>query len=605
MKKLKSIFLKMKAKKTLKTYQKPLFVTIMALLCINLVVLIVGSIVGIIIDPEYFHYNIFEAFAHNLSCMISANTITKLLDIIDTNLNVVILSAIVIAIEMVLFSGAIIATLTTAVRSFIDKKSQAKGKLELENHFVILNWNSKVPDIVYNLIEKGFKHNVIILSDKNKDYVNNEIQSLISVYSNGKRKINIIAKEGNPLLHGNLDDISIDKASNIIVMSREDMTQGDDDNISNSDLYSLKTLLALGNFNISNDCNIVVETNTESVKHMMESLVSTLNNFKNKSVIPVSFNRKIGQIIAQTVFEPEMANIYLELLSFEGSEFYSYGSDEVDDFLIKHNNSIPIIKYNSLFVLAEDEKDLKLVRNSKVNIRPLKTKQVNLTYECTVFVIGDNAKSTHIMENLELATNGYGSKFKIKKYNKNETKELVEDIKNTEGMKKVLILSDDKVSSDSIDANVFVTLIALNGAFPERKELSFITELLDSRNLNSIRDFNINNAIISNRMMSLLLSQLALNKDSLKFFEGLLTIDREEGGDFFDIVINKVEDVLDEDNLSFSSASELIHSFYQAFEKKYMLIGYIHDEQIIFLPKNQDTTKVVLNKDDSLIIIKY
>ena len=172
----------------------------------------------------------------------------------------------------------------------------------------------------------------------------------------------------------------------------------------------------------------------------------------------------------------------------------------------------------------------------------------------------------------------------------------------------VLILSDDTVDSDSYDANVFVTLIALQTAFVKRNrhELSFVTELLDSKNLNSINDFNIKNAIISNRMMSLLLSQLCLNKDSKKFFDGLLITDTEEGGDYFDIKIEKISNMVNDESLEFNSKAELIHSFYVSFNRKYMLLGYIKEDQVYFIPKNQDNQeKISLTPDDSFIFIKY
>ena len=216
MKKLKSLFLKIKSKQTIKTYQKPLLVTITTLLIINLCVILVASVIGVLIDPEQFENNIFKSLAHFFSCMLTANTITKLLEkeFIDAHIEVFMLSVLVIAIELVLFSGAIIATLTTAIRNYIDKKSNAKGKIELDNHFVILNYNSKVPDIIYNLMQKNFKESVIILSNKTKDYVNSEIDSLISASNcTKKRKLKMIIKEGNPLLHGDLEDISIAKAS--------------------------------------------------------------------------------------------------------------------------------------------------------------------------------------------------------------------------------------------------------------------------------------------------------------------------------------------------------------------------------------------------------
>lgn len=617
MKKIKSILAKIKAKATLTTYQKPFFVTIMTLLLVNLFVLIAASVLGIILDNytayDNFKGNFFSAFGSALTWMISPNSINTLISKTDTiadNIQIIILAVLVIATEMILFSGAIIATLTAAVKAFIDKKSQAKGKIILDHHFVILNWNTKVPDMIYNLLCKHYKGSVLILSNKDKDYITTEIDSVISANQTKKEKnkINLIIKEGNPLLHGSLDDISIEKASNIIIMSREDMTVGDDENITNYDLYSLKIMLALGNFNINPNCNIVVETDAESTKNKIENLSKTIKNLQNKSIIPVSFNRKIGQIIAQTVISPELANIYLELLSFEGSEFYSTNESDVDNFFMKHNNAIPIIKYNKLFVLAEDEIDIQKTRTKELT-KPklLKKAEAKENEDFTVFVIGENKKTKHIIDNLNLATIGIGNHFKVIDYHKNETPKLIEDIKNTPGIKKVLVISDDTVSSDSYDANVFVTLIALQNAFPNREMLSYITELLDSRNLHSVKDFNIKNAIISNRMMSLLLTQLALNADSKSFYEGLLTIDTEDGGNYFDIKIELVKNFLDmNQDLTFSSRSELLHSFYESFDHKYMLIGLIQNDEIKFLNKNQDLDeKIILSKDDKIVYIDY
>ncbi|MCR5742009.1 MAG: hypothetical protein K6G38_06095 [Gammaproteobacteria bacterium] len=607
MKKLKSLFLKIKSKRTIKTYQKPLLFTILSLLLLNVIVLVIASILGVIIDPEYFNHNFFKAFAHALSCMVSANTITKLLDIIDTHLGVVILSAMIIVVEMIIFSGALVATLTTALKAFIDKKSQAKGKIILEDHFVILNYNSKVPDIIYNLIEKGYQNNVIILSNKNKDYITEELNSLISIYSpNIKRKINLIVKEGTPLLPGNLEDISISKASNIIIVSREDMEDARESQIDNSDLNSLKIVLSLGNFNISKDCNIVVETDNDEMRERIESLSKTINSLKDKSIVPVSFNRKLGQIIAQTIINPVMASIYLEILSFEGSEFYSTDDSDVESFLKTHNNAIPIIKYDKLFVLAEDKVDIPLLRKEKIDYRPLKVNEKASDEHYELYIIGTNKKAQFIHENLDLAASVSNSQFNFKIYDKKEVPKLIEDIKKDKGIKKVLILSDDQVSPDSYDANVFYTLIALTEAFHGDENISYVTELLDSRNLNSIKDFNIKNAIISNRMMSLLLSQLSLNQDSSRFFNGLFTSDTEEGGDFFDIEVKKVKNLFsDEQDLSFNKASELIHSFYYSFNKRYMLLGYIHNDEIKFIPKNQDNTPIKLDKEDELFYIKY
>ena len=609
MKKIKSLFLKLKAKSTLSTYQKPLLITILKLLILNLVVIIVASIIAFRLDTNktYFEGNYFSALITTFKWMISVNSINQYS--VNDDLKIMILAIIVIATGMILFSGIIIATVTTAVKAYIDKKSNAKGKIIVENHFVILNYNNKVPDIIYNLMCKNFKHNILILSNYSKEFIETELQSVISTYSQHKKaKAKLIIKEGSPLLRGNLEDISIEKASSIVIMNNEDMKHGDDINISNSDLLSLKIMLALGNYELNDNINIIIETDDDNTASKMEDLGLTINNLKNKNIIPISFNKKIGQIIAQTIITPSLANVYLDLFSYDGDEFYSREPMEVDDFLKNYTNAIPIIKYDKLYVFCEDEKNVNEKREKPYTTsKKLITKEDIKTENFTVFVIGHNKKQSFIVENLKMSGVFYEADFEVKEYSKNEYEKLIEDIKNTTGIKKVLILSDDQVSDDSYDANVFVTLIALQTAFPNHNDLPFITELLDSRNINSIRDFNIKNAIISNRIMSLLITQLALNSDSKKFFNSLLVADTEEGGDVFDIKISKVENIFDlNQDLTFDSRKELINVFYNSFEKKCMLLGYIKNNIITYLPEHLDKNELIkLEKDDSLIYIKY
>ena len=200
MKRLKSLLLKFKAKKTLKTYQQPLLITIVTLLFVNLAVLCIGSAIALGLDAAYYHNGFFDhsflsAFITNARWMISPNSLT-LLDVGDNRM-MMVLAIIIVIIGMVLFSGAIIATVTTALRTFIDKKSKAKGKIMVNDHFVILNWNSKVPEMIYNLMLKGFKKNIVVLSDQNKDYIEAELKSLFLTNEvDQKIKANLIIKEG-------------------------------------------------------------------------------------------------------------------------------------------------------------------------------------------------------------------------------------------------------------------------------------------------------------------------------------------------------------------------------------------------------------------------
>ena len=612
MKFLKSIFLKLKAKKTLKTYQKPLLVTLLTLLLINFIILAIAAIIAFAIDNNNYNGALFgsnfaAAFVTAVKWMIAPNSILSY----DTDkLSIMVLAAVVIVIEMVLFSGAIVAMVTTSLRSFIDKKSKAKGKIILSNHFIILNWNSKVPDIIFNLMLKGFKNNIVILSNQTKEYIESEIKSLFLANDvTQKYKANLIIKEGDPLLRGNLDDISIEKASQIVVMAREDMSDGDDDNILNQDLLNLKIVLRIGSFEIPSNTQIVVETDSDETRQQIENISYTVSSLKGKSVIPVSFNRKIGQIIAQSIVSPEMAEVYLELFSFQGAEFYSIDSKEtVEEYMNTHDNSIPVVKLNKLFVLADDEKEcLKRREGALSSIVPLKPVVIRPYKNCNIFVIGDNKKSEFILDNLNRSAESDEFNYQIKHYHKNENDLLIKDIKETHGEKKVLILYDDNVSEKYYDANVFVTLIELSKAFPKRENLTLITELLDSRNLSSVRDFDIHNTIISNKMMSILITQLAMNLDSKKFYHKLLTTDHAGDANDFDIQITLAKDLIEMDKeFIFKSKGELLHSFYKCFNGKNILIGICRNDDVFFLNSNQDEEEEIkVSSKDSFIYVKF
>ena len=609
MKKLKSLFRKIKAKKTLKTYQKPLLVTILTLLVINIVVLLVGALVGLILDKnyydnEFFGGNYLVAIIGAVKWMISPNSLTAL-DVHDYWV-MMILAVVIIIVGMVLFSGAIVATVTTALRSYIDTKSRAKGKILVNDHFVILNWNNKVPDMIYNLMLKGFKNNIVILSSHNKEYIESEIKSLFLTNDvDQKYKANLIVKEGDSLLRGNLEDISIENASQICIMARDDMVDVDDDNIINSDLLNLKIVLRLGSFNIRKDCQIVVETDSDETRGQIENISFTVSTLKPLTIIPVSFNKKIGQIIAQSLVVPLMSGLYNELFSFEGAEFYSLDSKlDIDAFLKEYNEAIPVYKDNRLFVLADTENDtLKKREKPYTTTRKFETIQSESVKEKTIFVIGNNSKKEFLMENLE-RSKAYGDiDFSMHTYEKTENEKLINDIKNTAGLKEVLILSDDQVQPESYDANVFVTLIELSKAFPNRDNLVYITELLDSRNLSSVRDFNIHNTIISNKMMSLLITQLALTKDSKVFFDKILKIADISRQNDFDLLVSKIGNMIKiEEPLEFANKGELLRTFYNTYDGEKILIGLYQNKELKLLNKEQDKSeKIIINKDDSFV----
>ena len=617
MKRLKSLFLKIKAKRTLRTYQQPLVVTIATLLLINIVVLFIGAAIALSVDEHYYGGEFFGwdtdryfiALIANVKWLVTPNSLAQLSE--RTEKMMMIPAITIVIIGMILFSGAIIATVTTALRTFIDKKSRAKGKIIVNNHFVILNWSSKVPEMIYNLMLKGFKHNIVILSDKDKEYVDAELKSLFLTNDvTRKMKTNLIIKQGDSLLRGNLEDISIEQASQIVVMSKEGMIDLDDDNVVNSDLLNLKIILKLGSFKLKDDCQIVVETDSEEARTQIDGLARKLASLRKLNITALSFNKKIGQIIAQSLVMPQMSSLYAQLFSFEGSQFYSLNSEQsIDEYMRTHYDSIPVHKDGQLFVLSNSEKHCDKVREIEYyHDRKFTRSRIKDNSIASIFIIGDNNKSRFLLNSLSRAKEYGDFDFTYKHYGKMEIKELITDLKETEGERKVLILSDDKVSSDSYDANVFVTLIELSKAFPNKENITLITELLDSRNLSSAKDFNIQNTIISNKMMSILITQLALNKSSKKFFEKVLTVSTNKNENDFDIMIKPLtQSIKIDEEMKFECKSDLLRTYYNTYNGRRILIGLVQNNEILLLDQHQDDKEepITLHKDDSFIYLKY
>ena len=444
-----------------------------------------------------------------------------------------------------------------------------------------------------------------------KEYVDAELKSLFLTNDvTRKMKTNLIIKQGDSLLRGNLEDISIEQASQIVVMSKEGMIDLDDDNVVNSDLLNLKIILKLGSFKLKDDCQIVVETDSEEARTQIDGLARKLASLRKLNITALSFNKKIGQIIAQSLVMPQMSNLYAELFSFEGSQFYSLDSEQsIDEYMKSHYDSIPVHKDGQLFVLSNSEKHCDKVREQEYyHDRKFTRSRIKDNSIASIFIIGDNNKSKFLLNSLSRAKEYGDFDFVYKHYGKMEIKELIADLKETEGERKVLILSDDKVSSDSYDANVFVTLIELSKAFPNKENITLITELLDSRNLSSARDFNIQNTIISNKMMSILITQLALNKDSKKFFEKVLTVSTNKNENDFDIMIKPLtQSIKIEEEMKFECKSDLLRTYYNTYNGRRILIGLVQNNEIKLLDQHQDdmSEPVTLHKEDSFIYLKY
>jgi len=145
-KKIKARLLKARSFLSVKTYKHPMLFVISLMVLLNVLILCIAAIIALGIDDSFNGF--IDAFANgSLKWMLTPNAILQI-----TNPNLLILAVTVLVIGMILFTGTIIALTTNAIKDYFQKKKSGSGKIYLDNHVVILNWNNKVPELVADLL---------------------------------------------------------------------------------------------------------------------------------------------------------------------------------------------------------------------------------------------------------------------------------------------------------------------------------------------------------------------------------------------------------------------------------------------------------------------
>ncbi|MDI6453366.1 hypothetical protein [Peloplasma aerotolerans] len=601
--KVKERIAKAKSTISIRIYKRPLIYIIVLMVLINLFVLIVAAFIALMIDSSYSSF--IDAFANgSVKWMLSPNAILTI-----ENPQTLALAVGVLITGLILFSGTIIALTTNAIKDYVQKKNSGSGKINLDYHVVILNWNSKVPELVSDLLfVESSDVTVIILADIDKDYAEKQIVNAIEKTNHQKniKRINVLVKSGDPLLRTNLEDISIENAKAILIMN-PDQHESVIKDMTKSDLFVIKNVLSLGPIEFVNKPPIVVEIKHIETKEKIVTLGKVVKTLHEHDIMPICFDRRLGQIIAQTLIENHIEDVYLSLFSFKGSEVYALKNVSFDECLKEHSHAIPLAEIDGkLFVLSPNNA-IKNKRSSH-QFKPLKlkTSKLNEKTDLSIYIIGKNNKLQFILDSFKQYELIHGSRFHATWIDENELEKLVNQLNQTQEKSTILLLSHEDQVEDSLDANVIHNLIFIEGKLTN-KNTHIIVELLNPKNDIIVKGFSINNTIISNKIISLLLSKLALFEETAPFYEELLTIaPNENNQDNQSITIHEAKTCIKEKfPIVFESRKQLAESIYQSFNKQYMIIGYFRNQSLIILEGDLHMKEICeLHEDDLLVMIK-
>ncbi len=564
-------------------YSHPYFVIFNVLIIYNVILIALAALLmtylmkGITSDGFTWAFNL-DCYWKNLEyCVVFTMNNGGIYN--EAPISVIILKIVLSILQMITFTGALIGLATSILQSMFDHRIHNVGKIKIKHHYVILEWSAVGPNLVRELSFMKGNKTIVILSSKNRDEIQEEIDDLFLETGTEKKHLKIFVKNGNPSSRKALKEINIDKAESIAILGASSWLNASEQN----DSISFKILMSV--ISLTKNANIVIETDDQDVTKNIHDLMQASSELRNAKISLFSRNTIVGHVLAKTAINADYPNLYYSLLSFRNGSFYAINKDySVDEALSRYSACLPAFRYKCdenkeyLFVNAEKETDIRknLLKKKRNSEAPFKKKIIKSSF--TLYVIGKNERS----EAIDYAVRQHNAldegKVNLKILPTDcDINELLEEIASIQGKKKILILSDNNAQEENIDANVFLSLIKIKANKELSKDIEVFAEIFEPSNRFSLEALNISGVIIANQMVAVYMTQLLCHAESHKLYEDLLLPDSDAEIDF---EIRQAKELLNiKENLEFSSRGDFIYALYNSSKQEYLPIGFIGEKK--------------------------
>lgn len=493
--------------------------------------------------------------------------------------SVIIMKIVLSILQMITFTGALIGLATSILQSMFDKRIHNLGKIKIKHHYVILEWSAVGPSLVRELSFMKGNKTVVILSNKSRDEIQEEIDNLFLETGTDKKHLKVFIKNGNPSSRKALKEINIDKATSIAILGASSWLNSSEQN----DSISFKILMSV--ISLTKNANIVIETDDQDVTKNIHDLMKASSDLKNAHISIFSRNTIVGHVLAKSAINANYPNLYYSLLSFRNGSFFAIKKNySIEEALTRYSACLPAFRYKCdddmeyLFINAEKEQDIRktLFKKKRLVEAPFKKDIVKSSFN--LYVIGQNDRSKAIEEAVSRHNELKEGKVNLKIIPNDENlEELLQDISKLKTKKKILILSDNNANEENVDSNVFLSLIKIKANPELAKDVEVFAEIFEPSNRFSLEALNISGVIIADQIVAVYMTQLLCHVESHKLYEDLLM---PEGAGQISFEIRQAKELLDiKNNIEFNSRGDFVSAIYQSSQEEYLPIGFIGEKK--------------------------
>jgi Trk K+ transport system NAD-binding subunit len=452
----------------------------------------------------------------------------------------------------------LIGILTTGIEAKLDSLRKGRSRVIENDQTIILGWSEQIFTILEELIEANSNRKracVVIMGNHDKSEMDDAIRERIK----DTKTTRIVTRQGNPIDIDDLEIVSLNTSRSIIIIPEDD-------------IKVIKTILAI--------------TNNPNKRSEPYNIVTVLRDPENVQVAHIAGNNQaeiilsdslISRIIAQTCRQPGLSTVYTELLDFGGDEIYfcdvkeTIGKSFAESLSMFEKSSVIGIQSKGKTylnppmdtilepgdrIIAISEDDDTIIPRFDQGVKPemeaivnkLDNEQSNpektlilgwndnahlilqeidyyVPASSLLTVVSDCVENDDFQQALSLVAN---QKIELLKGDPKD-REILDElmVKNYDH---VIILSNNSaLDVQEADANTLVVLLQLRDISEKINcKFSVVSEMMDFRNKKLAEVTKVNDFIVSEKLISLMLTQVSENKMINTVFEDLFDADGSE-----------------------------------------------------------------------------
>ena len=572
-----------------------------------------------------------------------------------------ILTTVVVLLGMVSLTGGTVGYITSIINDILEKSAKSKSKVDLKDHIVILNYNNKVPAIIQDYVFDDLDSTyIVVLSAREKD----EIKAKLDLSLKKKNK-NVIVRDGNPMSKTDLDNISLNKAKTVIIMTPEEEGENNDGFDAGKEFEVTKLFmyvtLYLAENTEGNNTNIIVETGSRDMEYMIREYKVEESN---QTVVPIGCKDIIGKVLAITTIMPSLYDVLKITFSFEAVESYIIKKESdisISEELLTTRSAMPLYDIGDYRVyIAENEEEIgRTVKKSSNEIKTDSFEPAIVFEKQQILIVGISNKLPQILESIASFSEDYECAIHVTladtSEKADELKEIYADERYAEILNSkergpviiqdiyhplndiseeeigkyetILFLSDEEVPFHKNDEKPLLFWSGLRKVNQNLPEQDMVVEVLSEQNQRIIVKKNKDQIVVSDSFLGCLYAQLGKDAMRLEVIKDLLTSegDEMESEDRADLLVISVKEFFKncKRELKFANKRELVIWVYESTGHKYLPIGCVKkgktymfsrtekegdalDSPLLIGTKDGDVLNVdsvVLEPDDEIVVV--